>query len=164
MRRWFEHRRRRRYRNKVLTGVRNNVGLNEHQINSAITVWEVIGGNTVCELDVRDASEHGTFTRYNERRRCVLLGADAFPWNASDPRSHMSVTACLAHELAHAQRHRLEFDRPVELPDKQVDEAETSLHASFNSVLYRGDRCDLVRDAVSCLEAWIGECCVEGNL
>jgi hypothetical protein len=66
----------------------------------------------------------------------------------------MSILACLAHEFAHVERFELEFDRPVELPDVLLDEAETSLHASYVSILSRQDREDLVDDARERLNQW----------
>ena len=148
---------------EVLTGVRNNLGLSESQIERTLIVWEVIGGNEVCGLDTDEATSHGSRTRYNERRRCVILGADAFPGEAVDPRSSMSMTACLVHELAHAERHLMGFDRPVDLPHKRVDEAEASLHASFNSVIEKRDRCDLVADATARLQEWSAQYCGENE-
>ena len=45
------------------------------------------------------------------------------------------------------KRHHLGFARPKGLPDVLLDEAETSIHASFHGVLRRKDREDLVEDA-----------------
>ncbi|MFT5130457.1 MAG: hypothetical protein ACI8W8_004088 [Rhodothermales bacterium] len=67
----------------------------------------------------------------------------------------MSMLACLAHELAHAQRFRLDYRRPFELPDMLLDEAETSIHASFHVVLSEVDRRDLVEDGRDRLEMWL---------
>lgn len=69
----------------------------------------------------------------------------------------MSVLACLAHELAHAERFDLGFRRPMNLPDVLVDEAETSLHASFMSSLTTKDQTDLVEDARDRLNQWFVE-------
>jgi len=43
------------------------------------------------------------------------------------------------------------------LPDSLIDEAETSLHASFNSVLNSKDREDLIEDARDRLNQWFFE-------
>lgn len=67
----------------------------------------------------------------------------------------MSILACLSHELAHAERYEVGISRPIELPDVLIDEAETSLHASFISVLGSQDREDLVEDARDRLIEWL---------
>jgi hypothetical protein len=67
----------------------------------------------------------------------------------------MSVLACLAHELAHLQRRRMDFNRPFHLPDAHLDEAETSIHASFLPALSQVDREDLVEDARDRLIDWL---------
>ncbi len=77
----------------------------------------------------------------------MLLGADVYPGNGVDANSRLSLLTCLAHELAHAQRFHLGFSRPTNEPDLLVDEAETSLHASFIPELADVDRVDLVEDA-----------------
>jgi hypothetical protein len=69
----------------------------------------------------------------------------------------MSVLACLAHELAHAERFELGFQRPNKFPDSLIDESETSLHASFMPVLSSTEREDLVEDAVDRLYQWLVE-------
>ena len=85
----------------------------------------------------------------------VYLGADAYPGNGSNANSRMSTLACLAHELAHAVCFHNKYRRPVVLPDVLIDEAETSLNASFNSVLSAKDREDLVEDARDRLIHWL---------
>ncbi len=60
----------------------------------------------------------------------------------------MSEMACLAHELAHAERyHKMKIDRPDTDAANPVDEAEASLHASFMQPLSISDRNDLIEDA-----------------
>jgi hypothetical protein len=39
------------------------------------------------------------------------------------------------HEFAHAERFQMGYRRPTDLPDVLLDEAETSLRASFTSLL-----------------------------
>jgi hypothetical protein len=78
-----------------------------------------------------------------------------WPGGGIQARDRMSVLACLAHELAHADRHRRGFNRAVQKPDMLLDEAEASLHASFYPSLGRMDRCDLVEDARDQLIAWL---------
>jgi len=67
----------------------------------------------------------------------------------------MSMLACLAHEIAHAERFEIGYDRPFEFPDSLIDEAETSLRASFTRVLIPRDRQDLVEDARDRLIQWL---------
>ena len=61
----------------------------------------------------------------------------------------------LAHELAHVERFHLSYRRPTDLPDVLLDEAETSLRASFTSILSPKDREDLVEDARDRLIQWL---------
>ncbi|MFL5386270.1 MAG: hypothetical protein ACJ8GN_27450 [Longimicrobiaceae bacterium] len=90
-----------------------------------------------------------------KERAAVILGADVVPGTGQTPNARMSMLACLAHELAHAERYDLGYRRPVELPDMLPDEAETSLHASFIPVLSPRDREDLVEDARERLSDWL---------
>jgi hypothetical protein len=70
----------------------------------------------------------------------------------------MSMMGCLAHELAHAERHALGFARPSVLPHVLVDEAEASLHASFFEAIQPRDREDLVESANERLLKWLQLC------
>src|SRR5918999_852662 len=103
----------------MLAAGRNQAGLTDRQI----------------ALDVSEARQNFSRTRFNEDQNKVFLGADAFPGEGVDANSRMSTLACLAHELAHAERFQLGYRRPTELPDVLLDEAETSLRAVFTSVL-----------------------------
>jgi len=49
----------------------------------------------------------------------------------------------------------LGYRRPTDLPDVLRDEAETSLRASFTSILSPKDREDLVEDARDRLIQWL---------
>ncbi len=69
-------------------------------------------------------------------------------------RSRMSEMACLAHELAHAERYRMGINRPVDQPDVFLDEAEASLHASFIEPIGLTDRQNLVEDARFQIAEW----------
>lgn len=100
------------------------------------------------ELDTSEAAGHGSRTRYDEDRHAVILGANAYSGTGSNPNARMSMQACLAHELAHLQRAELGFRRPYVPPDVHLDEAEASIHASFNQRVSMRDREDLVEDAV----------------
>ncbi len=165
--------------------MRNQTGLTEEQIQQCQLNWifltsgEVGIGETLNERDGNDGNEHfsreklvdvtiqldtsqahisGSKTKFNEDMNGVVLGADAFPGsNAIDPNSRLSLLACLAHELSHAERYFLGFRRPWKGVDSHLDEAETSLHASFKPVLSFYDRIDLVEDARSRIDLWSKE-------
>lgn len=139
----------------MFTAGRNTIGLTERQIGYCREAWSILCGDRSIELDCSSAHEHSSKTRFNEDREKVYLGADAYPGDGSDANSRMSTLACLAHELAHADRFRAGYRRPAELPDVLVDEAETSLRASFTSVLRMKDREDLVEDARDRLIHWL---------
>ncbi len=74
-----------------------------------------------------------------------------------------SVRSCLAPAsgsssglaFAHAERFQMGYRRPTDLPDVLLDEAETSLRASFTSLLSPKDREDLVEDARDRLIQWL---------
>lgn len=131
----------------MLSSSRNQRGLPQRKIAICEAIWELLGGNEVCPLDIREASEHGSRTRYNQTINAVYLRADVEPGVGTEARVRMSELACLAHELAHAERFRLGYDRPDTGTATLVDEAEASLHASFMQPLSSTDRHDLMEDA-----------------
>ena len=137
----------------ILAG-RNQVGLTEHEIARCVEAWEVLCGDRVRELVVEQAREHSSHTRFNEADGKVYLGADVLPGAGYFANSRMSYRACLAHELAHAERFESGYQRPCELPDNLIDEAETSLRASFQPTLSLRDREDLIDDARERLNLW----------
>ncbi len=153
--------------------MRNQAGLTKEQIDQCKLIWNFLtsGDSDIghfddaklegmkIELDTSEAHKHGSKTRFNEDRNIVILGTDAFPGhNVIDPNSKLSEIACLIHELSHAQRYYLGFRRPCNpLADYRLDEAETSLHASFHSALYPSDRSYLVEDAQKHIESWLKE-------
>lgn len=139
----------------AMLGGRNLHGLTSQQIDRCIEIWEVLCGERARPFDVSEAMRHGSHTRFVQGRRVVVLGADAYPGSGAGANSRMSVLACLAHELAHAERFELGYDRPFEQPDSFLDEAETSLRASFTAVLARRDREDLIEDARDRLIDWL---------
>jgi hypothetical protein len=94
----------------------------------------------------------------------VFLGADALPGDGVDANARLSTLACLAHELAHAERFQLGYRRPTDLPDVLLDEAETSLRAAFTSILSPKDREDLVEDARDRLIQWLALRQQEGEM
>ena len=98
-----------------------------------------------------------TKTTFHETSNIVRLGANAYPGEGIDANSRLSYVACLAHELAHARRFSLGYRRPTTRLDILLDEAETSIDASFIAVLSRRDRLDLVEDARDRLIEWLEE-------
>jgi hypothetical protein len=124
-------------------------------------IWEAIGGNEECELDTSQAHIAAGLTRYEEMRRVVILGADVYEnphaSDVSPVRDRMSNVAVLAHEMAHAKRHRKEYNRSIDMPDMLIDEAETSLEASFNPNIAAKDKRDLIEDAKNQLVARLNQ-------
>ena len=118
-------------------------------------VWAVLRADRQLALDISEASQNFSRTRFNEAQNTVFLGADAFPGEGVDANSRMSTLACLAHELAQAERFQLGYRRPTDLPDVLLDEAETSLRATFTSILRKKNREDLVEDARDRLIQWL---------
>ena len=152
---WLSHGLWAEKRTTMLAAGRNQAGLTERQITYCIEVWDVLEAASQTELDVSGASANLSRTRFNEEQNTVFLGADAFPGEGVDANSRMSPLACLAHELAHAERFQLGYRRPTDSPDVLIDEAETRLRASFTPTLGKKDREDLVEDARDRLVQWI---------
>jgi hypothetical protein len=140
-----------------MNGVRGQKALDDKQIRMCELIWKVLKGYDVCAVDFSEAKVHCSRTRFSETHNKVFVGADVVPGIAMDARSRMSERACLAHELAHAQRYRYGIERPVELPDKLRDEAEASLHASWYLPLNPNDRHCLVEDARDQLDTWLSK-------
>jgi len=147
----------------MLAAGRNHTGLTTQQIEYCLEAWTILCGDLPVEFDVSGAMQNLSRTRFNEEHNKVCLGADALAGQGVDANSRMSTLACLAHELAHAERFRLGYRRPTDLPDVLLDEAETSLRAVFTSVLGRKDREDLVEDARDRLIQWLGQPHPEGE-
>ncbi len=139
----------------MLAAGRNQAGLTDKQIEYCLEVWAVLRADRQIALDISEASQNFSRTRFNEDQNKVVLGADAFPGEGVDANSRMSTLACLAHELAHAERFQLGYRRPTDLPDVLLDEAETSLRAAFTSILRKKNREDLVEDARDRLIQWL---------
>jgi hypothetical protein len=152
--------------------MRNIQGLTPEQIDKVKMCWEFISEPSIdnqdslstnvldgfsVKLDVSEAHKSGSKTRFIENKNLVVLGADAFPSHSAITNcanSTMSLLACLCHELAHAQRYYMGFRRPFENRDMNLDEAETSIHASYMPVLSSIDRSHLIEDAMQRLEIW----------
>lgn len=136
---------------------RNQRGLTQQEIDSCLLAWDVLCGSQPRELVVTEAARHSSRTRFNQADGKVYLGADVLPGKGIEANSRLTMLACLAHELAHAERFELGFDRPATWPDNLCDEAETSVHASFHPFLPALDRIDLVEDARDRLIQWLSE-------
>lgn len=136
---------------------RNEQGLTERQIEHCRAAWAVLSATRPgVTLDTGRARESCSLTGYSEASRTVYLGANVFPNLGSVfATARMSMMACLAHELAHAERHALGFARPAFLPDVLLDEAEASLHASFHEAVRPRDRKDLVESAHERILRWL---------
>jgi hypothetical protein len=91
----------------MLAAGRNQAGLTDKQIEYCLEAWAVLCADRPIALDISEASQNFSRTRFNEDQNLVFLGADAFPGEGVDANSRMSTLACLAHELAHAERFRL---------------------------------------------------------
>ena len=139
----------------LIIGQRGTVGLSSNQIDRCKLIWKVLNGKDFCPLDYSEATAHGSKTRFNQTKNKVILGADVIPGQGIDSRSRMSEMACLAHEIAHAERFSFGLDRDDNIPHKLRDEAEASLHASWNMALSNKDRADLVEDARDLLIEWL---------
>lgn len=138
-----------------MLGSRNQTGLDAAQIKYCTQAWEFLCGDKLRSLDTSQAHNYGSRTRFYEQTSTVALGADAYPGVGISANSRLSVLACLAHEIAHAERFEMGYDRPFSPPDSYIDEAETSLHSSFTSVLSFRDREDLIEDARDRLIDWL---------
>jgi hypothetical protein len=136
-------------------GARNKVGLTQDEIARCIQAWQALCEDRERPLDVSEAAAYGSRTRFVQDRNVVVLGADALPGPGLAANARMSMPACLAHEIAHAERFEIGYDRPFKLPDSLIDEAETSLRASFSPVLTPRDREDLIEDARDRVIHWL---------
>jgi len=141
----------------LFLGQRNRIGLTERQIEYCIRAWQVLCDDEERVLIVDEAMRDGSRTRFVEDRNVVYLGADAYPGNGAGANARMSPLACLAHELSHIQRFERGYRRPFDMPDVLIDEAETSLNASFHITLNPKDREDLIEDARDRLIDWIAD-------
>jgi hypothetical protein len=137
------------------TAARNQIGLTERQIAYCMETWAVLCADQPIAFNTSEAVQYASRTRFNEVQNPVFLGADALPGDGVDANARLSTLACLAHELAHAERFQMGSRRPTDLPDVLLDEAETSLRASFMSILSPKDREDLVEDAGDRLIQWL---------
>ena len=141
----------------MLIGDRNKVGLSEEEIERCVRVWDFLCGDKKRPIELSRAGVYGSRTYFDEIANALYLRADVKPGAGPYANARMSVLACLAHELAHAERFEIGFVRPFKHPDNLIDEAETSLHASSMSVLGPQDREDLVEDARDRIIEWLAQ-------
>jgi hypothetical protein len=134
---------------------RNQQGLTRKQIAYCVEVWAALCADQPIAFNTSEAVQYASRTRFNEDQNTVYLGADALPGDGVDANARLSTLACLAHEFAHAERFQAGYRRPTDLPDVLLDEAETSLRASFTSLLRPKDREDLVEEARDRLIHWL---------
>lgn len=141
----------------IFLGRRNHRGLSGSEIDYCILAWNILCGEDQRTLILDEARTDHSRTRFIEDVNVVYLGANAYPGEGFSANSRMSVLACLAHELSHVERFARGYRRPLEMPDMLVDEAETSLDASFHQALGSKDREDLREDARDRLTDWLAD-------
>lgn len=154
--------------------MRNITGLTQEQIEHIQVMWEFItqsaegseGRETYLDdkimqgldikIDISKAHENYSTTAFIELTNTVRIGADVYPATGSSISANdtMSPFACLCHEYAHAVRYHLGFRRPFNGALMHLDEAETSIHASYEPALYPSDRITLIDDASERLAKW----------
>jgi hypothetical protein len=139
----------------IFLGRRNHRGLTKGEVEYCVLAWNILCGENQRVLILDEARIEYSNTRFVEDRNVVYLGADAYPGEGFSANSRMSVLACLAHELSHAERFARGYRRPLEMPDMLIDEAEASLDASFHQALSSKDREDLREDARDRLTDWL---------
>jgi hypothetical protein len=139
----------------IFLGRRNLRGLSDREIEYCVLAWDILCGEDARILMLDNAGIDNSNTRFVEDLNVVYLGADAYPGEGFSANSRMSVLACLAHELSHAERFSRGYRRPLEMPDILIDEAEASLDASFHQALGSKDREDLREDARDRLTDWL---------
>ena len=148
----------------IFLGKRNNQGLTDREIEYCVLTWDFLCGENRRTLVLDEARIDHSRTRFVEDLNVVYLGANAYPGEGFSANSRMSVLACLAHELSHAERFAKGYRRPLEEPDMLIDEAETSLDASFHLELGSKDREDLREDARDRLTDWLAAQSNAGDL
>lgn len=141
--------------------VRNQKGLSAVELARCEMVWCVLIDaqdekfRVEPSLDVSHATTDFTVTVYDERTNTVRVGANVLPGLGSEACERLSLTACLAHELAHAQRFFAGMRRSFDFPDSLLDEAETSLWAAHLVPLLDSEVEDLIDDSRSRLAHWL---------
>jgi hypothetical protein len=100
----------------MFLGRRNYNGLTDRQIQHCQVIWDFLCGKDKRPLELNEARQDGSRTRFVEDTGIVHLGADVYPGNGTNANSRMSVVACLAHELSHVERFERGYRRPIEIP------------------------------------------------
>ena len=101
----------------IFLGRRNHRGLSEGEIEYCVLAWNVLCGEDHKSLILDEAMHDHSTTRFVEHLNVVYLGANVYPGEGFSANSRMSVLACLAHELSHAERFGRGYRRPLEMPD-----------------------------------------------
>lgn len=125
-------------------GPRAGEALTEQDAEKIRVVWEMLGG-APDRFWVDRCKE--TATAYDSKTRLVRFGSDVYPGSGRSPNEAMGMSATIAHELRHLQRH----DEGIALdePDlESADEAITSLEATRYEALSVLQRWELVWDAL----------------
>jgi hypothetical protein len=139
----------------LFMGRRHERGLSDREVEYCVIAWSILCGEDQKTLIIDEAGSDRSGTRFVEQSNLIYLGADAYPGQGFSANSRMSVLACLAHELSHAERFARGYRRPLEMPDMLIDEAEASLDASFHPALNPKNREDLREDARDRLTDWL---------
>jgi len=139
----------------VICGKRNQQPLDERSLNACRLAWEMLTDQKEG-LDVINARKAGSKTHYDPKRDLVVLGVDVLPGDALDGNSHLSILACLAHELIHRKRYHDKSAREYIGLNIYIDEAETSLLALLYPIS-KFDKKDLVSDGQLRLQMWQNE-------
>ncbi|MCR9942004.1 hypothetical protein [Vibrio owensii] len=151
--------------------VRNTKGLDEDQIEYIQLLWDFLTQvdpeqesyfdkskiqDLRVRIDVSEAHLDKSKTAFLQDTNTIRIGADALPsaGQSMSANDTMSELACLAHEYAHAIRYHLGYRRPFKGALMHLDEAETSIHASYETALSDADRKQLVEDASERIANW----------
>jgi hypothetical protein len=141
----------------TLCGPRNFQGLDDAQIERCKVAWAFLSSETMSpvQLDISKAKEFNSSTFYDPILKVVFLGSNVYPGEGSFANCRLSYFSCLAHEYTHAQRDSQGLAKPYEWPDLLIDEAETSLGASYTIGLGSSDVVDLREDAKDRITTWL---------
>lgn len=97
----------------IFLGKRNQRRLTDHEIEYCVLAWNILCGENRRTLILDEAKIDHSLTRFVENMDVVYLGANALPGEGFSANSRMSVLACLAHELSHAERFGKGYRRPL---------------------------------------------------
>jgi hypothetical protein len=98
----------------IFLGRRNHRGLTDREIEYCVLAWDYLCGENQRTLILDEVRIDHSSTRFVEDLNVVYLGANAYPGEGFSANSRMSVLACLAHELSHAERFGKGYRRPLD--------------------------------------------------